>query len=184
MKLDTTTLVKTAVLGALVVVFDYSMKFSGFKIPFPWLPFLKFDFTGIPIVLSTLIIGFQAGVTTSIVAFLAILVRSGDIIGASMKGLAELWTVLGMSLGLIFSRDKGLTTLVSFALGCTSRVLAMVLANLLILPLAYGIPMSGAIALTPLVATFNVIHGFLSMFGARLIYEALKHRAPSLVSRT
>ncbi|MHA2067923.1 MAG: hypothetical protein ACXABY_26475, partial [Candidatus Thorarchaeota archaeon] len=60
----------------------------------------------------------------------------------------------------------------------------MVLANLLILPLAYGIPMSGATALTPLVAVFNLIHGFLSMFGGRLVYVALKHRAPSLVSRT
>jgi len=183
MKMRTATLAKIAVLGALVVVFDYSLKFSGLKIPFPWLPFLKFDFTGIPIVLSTLIINLSAGTITSIVAFLAILVRSGDAIGASMKGLAELSTVLGMSLGLMCLRGRRLTTFVSFALGCMSRAVAMVLANLLILPVAYGIPINAAIALTPLVAIFNVIQGLLSMFGGHLVFEALRHRAPSIVSK-
>jgi riboflavin transporter FmnP len=89
MKLGTATLAKIAVLSALVVVFDYSLKFSGLKIPFPWLPFLKFDFTGIPIVLSTLIIDLGGGTITSIVAFLAILVRSGDAIGASKRKKAN-----------------------------------------------------------------------------------------------
>jgi hypothetical protein len=59
----------------------------------------------------------------------------------------------------------------------------MVLVNLLILPVAYGIPLEGVIALTPLIAVFNAIHGFLSLFGGHVIYEALRHRAPLLVSK-
>ena len=100
MKLDTKTLGGTVVLGALVVVFDFTMKYSALKIRFPWLPFLKFDFTGIPIVLSFLLFGLMSGATTSTIALLAILGRSGDVIGSSMKGLAELSTILGMALGL------------------------------------------------------------------------------------
>ena len=115
--LSTTTLASIAVLGALVVVFDYSLKFSGFKIPFPWLPFLKFDFTGIPIVLSAIIHGLGAGTITSAVAFLAILARSGDVVGASMKGLAEFSTVLGMSLVLIRLRGRRFSIFVSYVIG-------------------------------------------------------------------
>ncbi len=63
-------------MGALVVVFDYVMKFSGFKIPFTWLPFLNFDFTGIPIFLSYTIFGLPSAIVTSFVAFFAILVHN------------------------------------------------------------------------------------------------------------
>jgi riboflavin transporter FmnP len=115
--------------------------------------------------LSTFILGFGGGTVTSMIAFLAILVRSGDVIGASMKGLAELSTVLGMFLTLIWLQNRIFKTIVSFVLGCISRVLVMVLANLLVLPVAYGITVSGVITLTPFMAVFNVIHGFLSMFG-------------------
>jgi riboflavin transporter FmnP len=54
MKLSTRTLAGTAVLAALVVVFDYTLKYANLKIVFPWLIYLKFDFTGVPIVLSLL----------------------------------------------------------------------------------------------------------------------------------
>ncbi|MGQ9506844.1 MAG: hypothetical protein ACUVTB_03160 [Candidatus Bathycorpusculaceae bacterium] len=73
MKITTTALAGTAILAALVVVFDYTLKYSGLKVPFPWLPILKFDFTGIPIVLSLLLFGLAPGAFTSAIAVLAIL---------------------------------------------------------------------------------------------------------------
>ena len=124
MKINTRVLAGTAVLGALVVVFDYAMKYSALKIRFPWLPFLKFDFTGIPIVLSLILFGLMSSVTTSMVAFLAILASSGDVIGASMKGLAEFSTVLGMALGLALLRNvTRLRKPASFVLGISLRTL-------------------------------------------------------------
>jgi len=182
MEINTANLARTAILGALVVVFDYTLKFSGLKIPFPWLTFLKFDFTGIPIVLSLLLIGLKSGTITSTVAFLAILVRSGDIVGSSMKALAEFSTILGMSLGLMWLKKTKFAKPVSFILGCASRVLVMVLANFVILPWYYGIPFYAVLQMSPLVASFNVIQGFLSIFGGYLVYEALIRRVPSLVS--
>lgn len=184
MRISTTTLARTAVLGALVVVFDYTLKFSGFKIPFPWLPSLKFDFTGIPVVLSLLLIGLESSVITSSVAFLAILVRSGNIVGSSMKALAELSTVFGMFLGLESLRKMPhLKKPFSFILGCTVRVLIMVPANLLVLPVYYGTPFPTVVLMSPLLAAFNLFHGLLSMFGGYLIYEALIRRVPSIASK-
>jgi len=184
MKVRATIVARIAMLSALVVVFDYAMKFSGFKIPFPWLPFLKFDFTGIPIMLSVLTIGLEGGTATSIIAFLAILVRSGDIVGASMKALAEFSTVLGFSLGRrLLKVESKLTGVLLYLLGCGVRIITMFLSTIPVFTLYYGMPLSTALAISPMVAIFNFIHGFLSIFGGNLIYEALKRRVPSLVSK-
>jgi len=186
MKLTTRILSRIAVLGALVVVFDYTLKFSGLKIPFPWYPRLKFDFTGIPIVLSLLLFGLKPGAFTSAVALFAILVRSGDVIGASMKALAEFSTILGMSMGLIQFRKTAKpskpTKPISFILGCTLRVIVMAFANLPVSVVYYGFPLEAAVSLSPFIAAFNVSQSFVSMFGGYLVYEAVIRRAPSLAA--
>lgn len=183
-KTSTTIIAQTSILGALVVVFDYAMKFSGFKIIFPWLPYLKFDFTGIPIVLSFLLISLKSGAATSVVAMLAILVRSGDVVSAFMKALAEFSTVLGMFIGMtVFKKNLKLSKPASFFTGCTARVLIMAIANLLVLPLYTSITFEAVLLTTPLTAVFNLIHGLLSIFGGYLVYEALKLRIPSLIQK-
>ena len=171
---------RVAILSALVVVFDYTMKFSGWKIPFPWLPFLRFDFTGIPIVLSFLLLGLTSGATTSSVAFIAILVRSGKPVDALMKAMAEFSTVLGMALGLRF---KKIEKPASYVLGIASRVLVTTLANLVVLPSYQGMPFELTVQLSPLLGAFNVLQGSLSILGGYVIYEALIRRIPSLVTR-
>jgi len=184
MNIRATIIARIAMLSALLVVLDYAMKFSGLKIPFLWLPFLKFDFTGIPIMLSVLTIDLGAGAATSIVAFLAILVRSGDIVGASMKALAEFSTVLGFYLGnKILRRESKLRRLFSYSLGCAVRILIMFLSTIPVFTLYYGMPLNVVLAISPMVGIFNLIHGFLSIFGGNLLYEALKRRVPSLVSK-
>jgi len=184
MNLRATVVARIAVLSALLVVLDYAMKFSGSKIPFPWLPFLKFDFTGIPIMLSVLMIDLSAGAATSIVAFLAILVRSGDIVGASMKALAEFSTVLGFYLGdKILRRETKRRRLFSYFFGCIMRILIMFPSAISVFTLYYGMPLNVTLAISPLVGIFNLIHGSLSMFGGVLLYEALRRRVPSLVSK-
>jgi len=59
MKWNTTTLAGTATLSALVVILDYALKYSNLKIPFPLLPYLRFDFTGIPVIISARADSFQ-----------------------------------------------------------------------------------------------------------------------------
>ena len=183
MEISTRTLAGTAVLGALVVVFDYTMKYSALKIRFPWLPFLKFDFTGIPIVLSFLLFGLMSGVTTSTVAFLAILGRSGDVIGSSMKGLAELSTILGMALGLMLLKNPTkFRKPASFVLGISSRSLIMVCTNLILIFTGvltlYGPYAEIPVIVSLLVGAFNAIQGSISILGGYFIHEAVMRRTP------
>ena len=170
----------TALLAALVVVIDYALKFSGLKIPFRWMPTMKFDFTGIPITLSLLMYGLPSALTTSVVAFIAIIARSGDVIGASMKFVAEFSTVLWLALGfkltgrLVPWLRKGL----GLSVGILFRVAAMSFANFIVLPAFYGFPEGVAYGMLPLIAVFNVAQGTLTILLGILLDEAVKKRFP------
>jgi len=186
MKLDTTTVAGTAALSSLAIVFDYALKYSNLKIPFPWLPYLKFDFTGIPIVISALLFGLIPGIFTSAVASVGILARSGDILGSTSKGLAEFSTIIGMLIGLrMFRRFRAVT---SISIGLASRVLIMTLVNLafvytglLLIPSSYK---QAASTWVLIVGIFNLAEGAISAVGGYVVFEAIKTRAPSLVKRS
>lgn len=154
----------SALLGALVVVLDYSFKYSGLKIRFPWLPFLKFDFTGVPIVLSYLVFGFFSSVFTSAVALFAIFARSGDFLGASMKALAEFSTVLGVAFALKFIPK--LKQFAAFILGILFRCVIMFFANLLFFP----------ISISHLIAAFNIIQGIISISLGFFIFKTIERK--------
>ncbi len=161
-------------LAALVVVFDYALKFSGLKIPFPWLPFLKFDFTGVPIALAVLLYGLSSGATTSVVASLAILARSGDLVGATMKAIAEFSTVSGIAIGLrLPSRWRRVVSVVS---GVGLRVAVTSMTNLIVLPAYYGMPQDVVVGLLPMIGVFNAVQGSVTMLLGYLLYEAYVRR--------
>jgi riboflavin transporter FmnP len=176
----TVNLVGTAILAALVIVFDYTLKASGLKIPFPWMPFLKFDFTGIPIVVSLLMFGLPSGGLTSAVASLGIIARSGELIGGLMKGIAEFSTVAGMAVGLRLggNPDSAMTRGTSYVTGVLVRILVMSLWNLAVLPNYYGVPFSAAVAMLPLLAVFNGMQGTLTVVVGYALYEAYTRRVP------
>ena len=166
-------------MGALVIVFDYSLKFSGLKIPFPVLPMLKFDFSGIPIVLALLLCGLTSGGATCVVAFLGILARSGDVIGASMKAVAEFSTILGMA--PFYTRGRGRSgRILGTAAGIVLRALVMTLMNLAILPAFYHFRSEVVAALLLPIAGFNAVQGAISIFGGWVLYQAIVWRIPSL----
>jgi len=162
----------------LVVVFDYTLKFTGVKIPFPLFPTLRFDLDGVPIVLSLLLYGPYSAVVTCFVALVAILARSGIVLSASMKALAEFGTILGLiPFYKIHSNGAKAFAVVS---GTSSRVLLMVLANLAVWPLIFT-SLEAAMAFVPFLAVFNVIAAVISISGGYLIYAAVGKRAPALL---
>jgi len=171
---STVRLTGTAILAALVIVFDYTLKYSGLKIPFPWYPVLKFDFTGVPIALSLFLYGFPSSVMTSIVAGVGIMARSGDPISATMKVAAELSTVSGLHLGDWLGKSKYF----SWVTGLASRILVMTLVNLYVLPNVYRVPMDVAIGLLPLIGVFNLIQGAITVGFGRFLFEAISSRLP------
>ena len=181
--MNTREITGTAILSALVVVFDYVLKFAGIKIPFPIFPLLKFDLDGIPVVLSLLLYGPYSAATTCFVALVAILARSGDALSASMKALAEFATVLGMIpfYRINSHRLRGLSVVPGMAV----RVVVMVVATLAAWPLLFK-SLNAVVAFLPFSALFNAVAAIISIAGGFLVYEALSKRAPALVpnSRT
>lgn len=170
----TARLTGVAILSALVVVFDYSLKFSGLKIPFPWMPFLKFDFTGVPIAFAVFLYGISSGAFTSIVACFAIVLRSGDLVGAAMKGLAEFSTVLGIKIS--FYLPNRLRNVTSYIVGIFLRIVVMSVMNLIILPAYYGIPLNAAVKMLPMLGLFNALQGLLTVTLGNLLYGAYTKR--------
>ena len=172
----------TAILAAMVIVFDYTLKFSGLKIPFPWMPFLKFDFTGIPIVLSYLLFGASSAASTSLIACLGIVARSGDLVGGSMKALAEFSTVMGLAAGRRFTgggdRVVSMRGAYIFASALLARITAMSIFNLVTLPWYYGVPFSVALGMLPLLGVFNGMQGALTVGLGEVLYIAYRKRVP------
>jgi len=179
----TVRLTGTAILAAMVIVFDYTLKFSGLKIPFPWMPFLKFDFTGVPIVVALLMFGLTSATATSLVASLGIIARSGDLIGGAMKGVAELSTVAGMAVGLMVAERAGqrgyASKGVSLVTGLIFRVVVMSAWNLIVLPAYYGVPYSAAVGMMPLLGLFNAMQGSISILFGHALNEAYVRRVAS-----
>ena len=184
---STTVLTGTALLSALVIVFDYALRYSGLKLPFPWYPNLKFDFTGVPIVLGLLMYGLPSATVTALVAGIGIFVRSGNFLSASMKSVAELATVGGMSLGIYFSArfkpavpEEGSRRLMSVVTvyGLFSRVLLMTLVNWAVLPLFYGVPIEVTYGLLPLIGVFNAIQGGVTILLGFFFNDAVRRRLP------
>jgi len=180
---DTVRLVGTAILAAMVIVFDYTLKYSGLKIPFPWMPFLKFDFTGVPIIISLFMFGLPSAVTTSLAALLGIIARSGELVGATSKAVAELSTALGIAAGLRLTGDRGIedniTKGASVALGLLSRVVVMSLWNIVVLPNYQSIPLDYVVGLLPYLGVFNAMQGAISALLGYTLYEAYTRRVPS-----
>jgi len=177
---ETARLTGTAILAALVIVFDYALKFSGLKIPFPWMPFLKFDFTGVPIVVAFLLFGPVSASTTSVVASLGIIARSGDIIGGAMKGIAELSTVVGIAAGLYLaeriSPRREIKMAGALVIGVVTRIIVMSIWNLLVLPNFYGIPFNTTVGMLPLLALFNAMQGIMTVILGYTLHEAYVKR--------
>jgi riboflavin transporter FmnP len=173
----------TAVLAAMVVVFDYALKYSGLKIPFPWMPFLKFDFTGVPIVLAYLLFGASSAASTSLIACLGIVARSGDLVGGVMKAIAEFSTVIGVILGhrVVGVPEYSFSArgLLIYVLALVSRVIVMSLFNLVVLPRFHGIPFNVVVGMLPLLGLFNGMQGALTVILGQILYATYRKRVPT-----
>ncbi|ADM27793.1 hypothetical protein Igag_0978 [Ignisphaera aggregans DSM 17230] len=151
----------TASLTAIAIVLHI------FKIPFPIAPFLKFDATGIPLAVIALYSVGDAAVA-SLVVLPSIIALGADIIGASMKVLAEFSTFVPLAPTYSVLRNRlsrrGLY-IVAIMVSLASRVGVMSLANYIVTPywlvMTYSWPYDKAYRVTlmylPAIASFNAI---------------------------
>jgi len=138
------------------------------QIPYPPLTFLKFDAAGIPLAVIALYSVDDAAVA-SLVLLPSIVALGGDIIGASMKVLAEFSTFVPLAHTYSVLRNKLpreklyiVATMVSLA----SRVGVMSLANYMVAPywimmtkpsLSYDVAYKLTLMYLPAIAAFNAI---------------------------
>jgi len=182
----------TSIFGALASI----LAILPLSIPYPPIPYLKFDLAEIPVMIALLCFGPVPGVGSALI-YWAILLWRGEFspIGPSMKFLAVFSMLLGLWIGAkIFKRSK-FTLHLSFLLGALFRILSMTAMNYLIayllfpdfmslaartISLALGINFSGELSCLIMVlaftAIFNLIHSILSIAPSILIVKYISSR--------
>lgn len=167
----------TATLSALAVMLHL------FKIPYPLMQALKFDLVGVPL----LVIGYYSlwHLLLSLqVTWIGITLISQDIVGATMKTLAEASTIFPIVLLLKTAISEKLKPVLGVAFGVSSRVALMCLANYYVLPrwalmVGWVASLEEGIALAkltmPYIASFNVILGIIVSVIGILSVKMLKH---------
>jgi hypothetical protein len=116
------------------------------------------------------------------VAGLGIFARSGNLLSAAIKSVAELSTIAGLYLGLRATATRvldGRWIVVSTCVSVATRVAVMTLTNLYVLPNFYGVPVEATIGLLPLIAAFNVVQGAVTAGLGIFLDRAVRRRLPA-----
>ena len=166
------------------------------SIPYPPIPYLKFDLAEIPVMVALLCFGPIPGVGSALI-YWAILLLRGEFspIGPTMKFLAVFSMLIGLWIGVKVFRGSRFTLHLSFLLGAFLRVLSMSAMNYLVAYLLFpnfmslaagtismvlGINISGGLSCLIMVlaftAAFNLIHSILSIAPSILIVKYISSR--------
>ena len=194
----------SAILSALAIV----LTIINLTIPFPILPYLKFDFSEIPVTIALLLLGPVYGLLSAVIYWIVLTIRAGDILGPAMKFAAVASMMAGFWIASTLYRrtskgnDVVRTLSVGFSLGSLLRVAIMSVFNYVVLIfiapyyLDFVAPLLGAVGLPSgtsfdvllwtliLTAVYNLIHTFVSMLPAYLLARVSFDRIPGLVGNS
>lgn len=166
----TAMLVKLALLAAISVALMVPT-----QIPFPPLPFLKYDAADIPIMISAFAFGPVAGLmVTFVVSAVQAFAFGGDgIIGFCMHMLATGAFVIVA--GNLYKREKSKKNAIkALIFGALAMILTMIFWNILITPLYTGLPRMAVITtMLPMIALFNVLKAGINAIVTFLLYKPL-----------
>ena len=180
---NTKAITMTAVMASIALL----LSIARIEIPFYPLIYLKFDFAEIPSVLTFLLVGAKWGYLCALVHYAGLLARSGDPLGPTMKFLAVSSMLLGMQLSSSHSK-------LSLALGALVRIVAMSLANMLVIgflfpswiPAIQGLLKTAGLEVEGwnevmcvtlmLTGVFNALHTLLSVIPAMLVEREVRRR--------
>ncbi len=174
--LSTKELAGTGMLSAVAALFEV----LPFDLPFPLLPFLTFDPTGIPIAIAAILYGPSAGMVATGIA--GIVIGARNPVGATFKTVAEFSTVVPLALVMHrFKRSlsRGGTTGWITVTGLTwvaaigSRVAVMTLFNYAVLPIIIPSMANVIVFILVPIAVFNLIQGVLNVVPAYFVVDRL-----------
>lgn len=195
-----------SVVVAYVVVFSalaLVLTFSRAEIPYPLLPYLKFDFAEVPVMMSLLFGGLVPGLATSVIHWIGLSLARGWVLGPLMKFLAVVPMVFGFWLGIRIYRRRwtAKSLAAAFLLGIIIRVMVCAITNTVVLLFVapeyikfsgYALKAVGIDATSTtdillwtlaLNGLFNALHVVLSSIIAVLVLRAAATRLPSIAKK-
>jgi riboflavin transporter FmnP len=201
--MDTRSIALSAVFSALAVM----LTMTNLTIPFPLLPYLKFDFSEIPVTMSFFLVGPQYALLTTAIYWVVLTIRAGDILGPAMKGAAVASMVIGFWVASKTTnghKTKGIKSLMisGLVMGVLLRVAVMSVFNYAVfayiapfwldyaagLVAALGLPTSSTsytiLWVLLLTGLYNLLHTAMSMIPSVFISEASIDRMPNLASNS
>jgi hypothetical protein len=169
---DSKSIALLAIFAAMVIAIE------AFPIPgitdIPLDPSGRFtiDPTGIPIVIVFEGLGFLFSLITIAAMWIAIGYRNP--IGATFKGFAETYTILGMIVARILVRrwnyDRRLRIILYLIFGCVFRAVGMFLTNIPLLQVLYGLPLDAAVVGSAAYVVLNIIQASINIVGGLALY--------------
>lgn len=169
-KYTTSTMAKIAMMTAISCVLMLII-----RIPYPPLPFLKYDPADIPIFITAFAFGPVAGIiVTVIVSVLQAFVLGDDgFYGCIMHILAT--GIFVIVAGNIYSKYKTKkSAIIGLILGLLTLVLMMCLANYIVTPIYTGMPRKAVVdMLLPFIVPFNLLKGGINAFITFLLYKRI-----------
>lgn len=191
----------TAIFSAMAVV----ITMTNLTIPFPPLPYLKFDLSEVPVTVALMLMGPVYGFLSSVIYWIVLTMRAGDVLGPAMKFAAVASMIVGFWVAsAIYRRVVKKKSIISmmvsgFLLGSLFRIIVMSVFNYLVLlyiapyyvdfiaPIlsSIGLPaettMDVVIWSLLLTAVYNAIHSAISVFPAYLLMKASLERVPGII---
>lgn len=201
--MDTRSIALCAIFSALAVM----LTMVNITIPFPLLPYLKFDFSEIPVTMVFFLIGPQYALLSTAIYWIVLTIRAGDILGPAMKGAAVASMIIGLWVASKVTKGnktKGVKSLITsgLAIGGLLRVIVLSMFNYAVLTyiapfwLDYatglvavlGLPTTSAsqtiLWVLLLTGLYNFLHTALSMIPSVFITETTINRVPNLAGNS
>lgn len=163
-------LTNIGVLTALAVVLMIFLKF-----PFPWAPYLLYDFGDTPILIISFLYGPLSAIISTVIGsiLMALVTGEGGIYGVIMHIIATGTFVF--TAGIIYNKfhnKRG--AMIALLCGSLAMTIIMIPANLLITPLYTGLPRTEIFKMIlPIVIPFNITKSAFNAIITLLVYKKI-----------
>jgi len=187
---------KSIVIANVVVFSALAVILASIKaeVPYPLLPYLKFDFAEIPVMIVLFIMGPIPSLITEVIHWISLTVTHGWVLGPIMKFISVVPTILGFWLGVTvckkISGGVRYNSIISFIsgniIGIIARVVVSSIANIIVLTGGmYGAAPTLAALMTILLLTgiFNTLHVPISSIVSAIIVRGAVVRIPAIGER-
>ncbi len=133
------------------------------------------DWTGIPIVIVFLGLGFVYSLVAIAAMWMAIAYRNFN--GAAFKGFAELHTILGLLIAKVlivrYQLDYRVRILLYLIFGSLFRVVGMFITNIYLLQVFFGLTPEAAVIGSGAYIVPNVVQAVINIFGGVVLYHLI-----------